>query len=477
MLDAVAAAAWLLRLVAAAFTLAALTTRLRRVLRSKKQTVVAFLHPYAAQGGGGERVLWVAIAALRRARPDARIVVYSGDGLSAAELTSHARERFGVAVPADLAVQRVASRRLTNAKTWPVATMAGQALGAVVLASESVIRLPPDVLVDTTGLAFGVPLAKLLSGCRAAAYVHYPAVSQDMLDALDAPAFNNARRWTGTLGRRAKAAYYRALGRAYGWCGRRHDVVLANSTWTRGHIAQVWGRDATLSYPPCGAMQSLPPRREGDSVIVMSLAQFRPEKNHALQLEAWALVPRPLRRKAKMVIAGAARHADDRVVLDALRAKAATLGLDDVEFLVGAPRDVILARLASASIGLHTMRLEHFGIAVVEFMAAGLVPVAHASGGPLLDIVGETGERGFVARDAEEYAAKLASLLSMDAARRRALGDRARAFVVDRFSDERFGRTFVAALVAAMPPRPSIAAPSVLREIEAWQLANGLVKG
>jgi alpha-1,2-mannosyltransferase len=448
-MDLYSAAAWLLY-ASAALVVAAVTTRLRRALR--KRTVVAFLHPYAAQGGGGERVLWVAIAALRRARPDVRIVVYSGDGLSAAELASHARERFGVAVPADLAVQRVASRRLTHAKTWPVATMAGQALGAVVLAAESVMRLPPDVLVDTTGLAFGVPLAKLLSGCRAAAYVHYPAVSQDMLDALDAPAFNNARRWTGTLGRRAKAAYYRALGRAYGWCGRRHDVVLANSTWTRGHIAQVWGRDATLAYPPCGAMQSLPPRREGDSVIVMSLAQFRPEKDHALQLEAWALVPRPLRRKAKLVIAGAARHADDRVVLDALRAKAATLGLDDVEFLVGAPRDVILARLASASIGLHTMRLEHFGIAVVEFMAAGLVPVAHASGGPLLDIVGETGERGFVARDAAEYAAKLASLLAMDAARRRALGDRARAFVVDRFSDERFGRTFVAALVAVMPP-------------------------
>lgn len=30
---------------------------------------------------------------------------------------------------------------------------------------------------------------------------------------------------------------------------------------------------------------------------------------------------------------------------------------------------------------------EHFGINVVEFMAAGAIPVAHASAGPLLDIV------------------------------------------------------------------------------------------
>jgi alpha-1,2-mannosyltransferase len=30
---------------------------------------------------------------------------------------------------------------------------------------------------------------------------------------------------------------------------------------------------------------------------------------------------------------------------------------------------------------------EHFGISVVEYMAAGVVPIAHASGGPKADIV------------------------------------------------------------------------------------------
>lgn len=37
--------------------------------------------------------------------------------------------------------------------------------------------------------------------------------------------------------------------------------------------------------------------------------------------------------------------------------------------------------------GLHTMWNEHFGISVVELMAAGLVVVAHNSGGPKLDII------------------------------------------------------------------------------------------
>lgn len=43
--------------------------------------------------------------------------------------------------------------------------------------------------------------------------------------------------------------------------------------------------------------------------------------------------------------------------------------------------------LREASVGIHTMWNEHFGISVVEMMAAGLVVVAHDSGGPRMDIV------------------------------------------------------------------------------------------
>lgn len=40
---------------------------------------VAFFHPYCNAGGGGERVLWVAIKAIQEKYPDARCVVYTGD--------------------------------------------------------------------------------------------------------------------------------------------------------------------------------------------------------------------------------------------------------------------------------------------------------------------------------------------------------------------------------------------------------------
>ncbi len=62
--------------------------------------------------------------------------------------------------------------------------------------------------------------------------------------------------------------------------------------------------------------------------------------------------------------------------------------------------------MRQSMIGLHTMKDEHFGIVVVELMAAGLVTVAHNSAGPKLDIVGgnpEEGTKGYLAETAEDF--------------------------------------------------------------------------
>jgi len=61
------------------------------------------------------------------------------------------------------------------------------------------------------------------------------------------------------------------------------------------------------------------------------------------------------------------------------------------------------------------MRDEHFGISVVEGMAAGAVPLAHNSAGPAMDIVvpwhGQ--QTGILAVSEEEYAEGIHRLLSM----------------------------------------------------------------
>jgi len=52
-----------------------------------------------------------------------------------------------------------------------------------------------------------------------------------------------------------------------------------------------------------------------------------------------------------------------------------------IHFRINISTDEMIDILTTAKVFLHTARYEHFGIAVVEGMAAGLVPVVHNSGG------------------------------------------------------------------------------------------------
>ena len=60
---------------------------------------------------------------------------------------------------------------------------------------------------------------------------------------------------------------------------------------------------------------------------------------------------------------------------------------EQVEFRPGIPHAELVELLGGAVAGLHSMLDEHFGISIVEYMAAGAIPIAHNSGGPKMDIV------------------------------------------------------------------------------------------
>lgn len=55
--------------------------------------------------------------------------------------------------------------------------------------------------------------------------------------------------------------------------------------------------------------------------------------------------------------------------------------------MVNQPFSVIQECLQSSWLGIHTMEAEHFGISIVEMIAAGLLVVAHNSAGPKEDII------------------------------------------------------------------------------------------
>ena len=79
----------------------------------------------------------------------------------------------------------------------------------------------------------------------------------------------------------------------------------------------------------------------------------------------------------------------------------------------------MLALYGKAKVYLHAMRYEHFGISIVEAMAAGLVPVVHRSGGPWEDILkAQQGRYGFSYLTIEEAAQTIEDLIENEHARK-----------------------------------------------------------
>ncbi len=92
------------------------------------------------------------------------------------------------------------------------------------------------------------------------------------------------------------------------------------------------------------------------------------------------------------------------------------MGLEnDIIFKKNLKFEEILESFSEATIGIHTMKAEHFGIAVVEMIAAGLIVVAHNSAGPKYDIIKERLDNfGFLCKETEDYVNSVLFILGLN---------------------------------------------------------------
>lgn len=442
---------------------------------------VGFFHPYCNAGGGGEKVLWCAIKAVQTRYPESKIVVYTGDlEASPEEILRRAEQRLNTSLTQPVQFIYLRKRKWIEASMYPYFTLLGQSLGSIILGIEALNGFIPDLYIDTMGYAFTLPLFKMIGNCKVACYVHYPTITSDMLRRVSGQvaAHNNnpyvARSPFLTAG---KLLYYRLFSWIYGWVGRCSDIIMVNSSWTEEHINELWlcPLKTHRVYPPCDVedlkQMSLDseitnPQKDGQQesskstgdtkknnvIKIVSVGQFRPEKDHPLQLRAMyelrQLVPEEVWDSIMLVFVGSCRNREDQERVRDMQDLCKHLSLENnVQFKINITYDELKKELQEGTIGLHAMWNEHFGISVVEGMAAGLIMVAHRSGGPLMDIIMESeGSRnGFLAADEAEYAQAIATILKLSPRTKKILRDAARASV-DRFSIEEFDKGFLRAV-------------------------------
>ncbi|KAL1934894.1 hypothetical protein VTP01DRAFT_7076 [Rhizomucor pusillus] len=414
-------------------------------------TFLGFFHPYCNAGGGGERVLWTAIRDVQKEFPHVVCVVYTGDiDASKEQILFKVKSRFNIELkPQNLVFVYLRKRYLVEDSRYRRLTLLLQSLASMRLGYEAISSLVPDVYFDTMGYAFTYPVVHYLTGIKIAAYVHYPTISSDMLQRVyerRGQHNNDERIAKSAVWTYGKLIYYHIFARIYGWCGSFADIVMVNSTWTKGHIDQLWKTDAEIVYPPCDTerLNELPLSNRKTKVI--SVAQFRPEKDHSMQVRAMArlLEKYPQWRQSKeleLVLVGSSRNQGDEERIASLKKESVSLGVEDyVRFEVNASFDTLVSKLGTGKVGLHTMWNEHFGIGVVEYMSAGLIPVAHNSGGPKLDIVTEYGgnQTGYLADTVESFADALNAALSLSEQEYCVMASNARAAASDKFSEVAF---------------------------------------
>lgn len=426
---------------------------------NNNQTIVGFFHPYCNAGGGGERVLWCAIRALQNKYGNIKCVVYTGDvDATPEEILNQVQTRFSITLVHEVRFVYLTQRKWVEMATYPYFTILGQSIGSMLLGLEALLKLAPDIYIDTMGYAFTIPIFKYIGGCKVGCYVHYPTVNTDMLQRVverrvshtNASAVSNNRLLSSV-----KVVYYQLFAMLYGFAGRCSDAIMVNSSWTRQHILQLWRQQAItfLIYPPCNVTEfrDIPLYDDGrkTTISIVSIGQFRPEKDHRLQIQAFRLlldnVSESIRSRLRLELIGGCRNEEDEKRVQELQLFCKELNIqENVYFYLNISFADMKHRLESATIGLHTMWNEHFGIGVVECMAAGLVTLAHDSGGPKMDIVTEYEGRptGFLASDAHGFADAMEKIIVMNPEKRLEIRQNARNST-SRFSEFIFETNFL----------------------------------
>ncbi|MEM1618585.1 MAG: glycosyltransferase [Desulfurococcaceae archaeon] len=227
--------------------------------------------------------------------------------------------------------------------------------------------------VDTdTNTAFNVDIS----------YIHYPAVLSTVK--------SNMLHW--------KLYNWLVARKARSMMGKPR-LVLANSSWTAKLIKETYGLNAEVLHPPVD-VDYYSYEGGGKERIIVTTSRITPEKNlHLLPRVAsklpnyeWYLVGSTGYSRIEKYLA--------KRIVNRIEHEKRKHNAWNFHVVMDLPRRELRELLQRATFYVHPLFPEHFGIAVVEAMSAGAIPVVYRDGGAWLDVVSDVSmELGYMELD------------------------------------------------------------------------------
>jgi glycosyltransferase involved in cell wall biosynthesis len=228
---------------------------------------------------------------------------------------------------------------------------------------------PSDIVINTNGtnLPFNIPQSVLCI-----LYIHFPTILQTS-SAYDNNKYNKSLFWKAYF-KPYQIMTHLLTKKAL----KRADLVLTNSIFTKNAIQKVYpSANPQVIYPPID-IESFSNCHNSNSRKnqVLVIARFSAEK----QIEKAILIAKTL-HNIKFKILGSLLPINQSY-FNNIQQMIRDYGLNNrVQLIPNATKDEIINAMSSSTIYLHTMHGEHFGISIVESMAAGLIPIVPSYGG------------------------------------------------------------------------------------------------
>jgi alpha-1,2-mannosyltransferase len=172
-----------------------------------------------------------------------------------------------------------------------------------------------------------------------------------------------------------QSLWWRLYERLVAWYASRlprgdPHLVLANSSWTAGKAREILGVEAGVLHPPVD-VEYYSRALDGphDERLILVFTRYAPEK----RLDRLLRLASIMRGWRFVFIGGYDKYS--RGVLRRLFRIMDEEKLDNVALRFNLPRKDILEEMRHARYIVHPPYPEHFGISIVEAMAAGLVPI------------------------------------------------------------------------------------------------------